>query len=41
LCFVNHYELLLELSTAKECDRLERELSAIGEVVNESNRIAT
>jgi hypothetical protein len=41
LCFVNHYELLLERSTAKECDRLERELSAIGEVVNESDCIAT
>ena len=41
LCFVNHYKLLLERSAAQECDRLERKLSAIGEVVNESDRIAT
>ena len=41
LRFVNYYELLLERSAAQESDRLERELSAIGEVVNESDRIAT
>ena len=41
LGLVNHHKLLLERPAAQKGDRLESELTAIGEVVDESDCIAT
>ena len=41
LGFVHHYELLLQRSAAKERHRLQCQLAAVGEVVNQAARVAT
>ena len=41
LGFVHHNELLLQRSAAKERDRLQCQLAAVGEVVDEAARVAT